>query len=254
MKRPNKNQISAFTLIELLLVIAIIALLASMLLPSLSKAKGMSHRAVCLNNLRQIGMANIMYANDYEDHIIPPLAAIQFGSDNWTFHLGRYLENHHDLRCPSKERLNHQNEQQGASGGESFVGGSYSYNHENSVFATSEDDALFSSIKLEEVRSPAEKLFVMDGFLWFVFWEMSDYQKDSHGVNPFNKQHRYNIQMYRHLESAGLLMFDGHAEMKPKEQVFIPEHYYTEEKKPGMWIADIPRWQSQGAKLWDPPF
>lgn len=64
--RRDNQKINGFTLIELLVVIAIISLLVSILLPSLNKAKVLAGRVVCSSNMRNIGLAFMMYTNDWK--------------------------------------------------------------------------------------------------------------------------------------------------------------------------------------------
>ena len=72
---PNRR---AFTLLEVLVVIAVIAILTALLLPVLSRAKDSGRRAACTSNLHQLFIATSLYAADHEG-VYPPDSATQIG-------------------------------------------------------------------------------------------------------------------------------------------------------------------------------
>lgn len=84
MKPHSASQTSAFTLVELLTVIVIIAILAGLLMPVLAKITESANSTKCMANLRQIGTAMNGYANDHDDRLPGPLSLVQypgFGTD-----------------------------------------------------------------------------------------------------------------------------------------------------------------------------
>ena len=129
--KSNKVE-KAFTLIELLVVVSIIALLVSILLPSLSKAREQAKMVVCRSNLRQVGLALLFYADAHDDHH-PPQADLVTGNKPWTspqgqaahetswnFRLAQYLDDNdykyepdpqknlispHPFICPSQKNV-----------------------------------------------------------------------------------------------------------------------------------------------------
>lgn len=97
------REVRGFTLIELLVVIAIIAILAAILFPAFARARENARRSSCMSNMKQIGLASMMYAQDYDEWL--PLGArrrIQWGAAaTWRYFLQPYIKSPQVFSCPS---------------------------------------------------------------------------------------------------------------------------------------------------------
>ncbi|MCI0597373.1 MAG: type II secretion system GspH family protein [candidate division Zixibacteria bacterium] len=99
---------SAFTLVELLVVMAIVAILTAILVPALGDVRERGRRTQCLNNIRQIGLAIEYYKDDHDGYypIAPPNAPYDFGDKNVYMNVlasNYFFSNFGVFRCPSNK-------------------------------------------------------------------------------------------------------------------------------------------------------
>ena len=97
-----------FTLIELLVVIAIIAILAAILFPVFSRAREQARKAACVSNLKNIGMAMQMYAQDWDEKWVPMWTQSWYqghsGRDWWMWLIQPYVKNLALFKLPKQSR------------------------------------------------------------------------------------------------------------------------------------------------------
>jgi prepilin-type N-terminal cleavage/methylation domain-containing protein/prepilin-type processing-associated H-X9-DG protein len=155
-----KRSFSGFTLIELLTVIAIIGILAAIIIPTVSKVRSSANAAKCKSQMREIGMATQLYAQDNKSEM-PFFTA----NNPWTFYMERYFNNNRPasnvysntsvVTCPSAS-LQPVDPSQGYSR-------TYSANPFVIVKRTGSTDTVTPAYKINRISRPSEILLFADG-------------------------------------------------------------------------------------------
>jgi prepilin-type N-terminal cleavage/methylation domain-containing protein/prepilin-type processing-associated H-X9-DG protein len=135
---------TGFTLIELLVVIAIIAILAAILFPVFARAREKARQSSCLNNVKQLTLAAMMYLQDYDErffHRYFPAVSSAPVKQHWIQSdgkglLGPYIKNTQVYKCPSQLATK--------------------------VYGYGYSDALNHTVGLAQIQRPAEILFCVD--------------------------------------------------------------------------------------------
>ena len=179
-----------FTLIELLVVIAIIAILAAILFPVFARAREKARQAGCQSNLKQIGLATIMYAQDY-DETLPPIL-MQSGANMYAVNeiLHAYVKNEQIWRCGSDDVGAVETTEVGAA-----MNISYSGNTVTMKWLLPAYGLTASPLRLGSVHRPSECA---------LFWDARS--TGSSFPDDFSL-----LVSYRHNEMANVVYHDGHA-------------------------------------------
>jgi prepilin-type N-terminal cleavage/methylation domain-containing protein len=250
------RKIKAFTLVELLVVISIIALLMGILLPALNRARAVAQRVTCMSTLKSFGQANMAYATTYNGKYVPfsrrpadPSTHISPEGGLWD---ERWPENKvfrnilavnkkvedtgwndpfifpKSLLCPSQKASRNDTTLPSVGSYYAFkVRMSYALNTE--LWAgrqTGDDVAWFPSDSLyrghfdTRIRKPSECIMFIEGNFYQTRYEMADYTLYWNKYGDALSDQSLRQVCYRHTKAACIVYFDGHTGFLKQEEVY----------------------------------
>ena len=229
---------AAFTLIELLVVIAIIAILAGLLLPALSKAKAKAQTAKCSSNMKNWGLATVMYMGDYNDRL-PPFgdSSANYTKDFWHMKLAPYVAKRTQQGVQFGDTEAYTNELRKCPGGSfaapAFYKGTWSPTLWNcwiganfGAFGSPLSGPFYyidniPSLKASRIKKPADAMTFMDTITHYVYSPVDPnyhFTLDMNGDGVVDTMPQYAYAPYNwgrptvHSSGANVTLLDGHVE------------------------------------------
>jgi prepilin-type N-terminal cleavage/methylation domain-containing protein/prepilin-type processing-associated H-X9-DG protein len=193
-----RKQNAGFTLIELLVVIAIIAILASLLLPALAQAKSRARNISCLNNLKQIGLAAHLYADDNDDSL--PVSTHVGTAVQWRRTLQAYVGSNLVYRC-SMDR-------------DPARFSSYAMNDFLDPKPFGLPNLNFS--RIGSVPNPSDTFYMTEVLEFSTVTDHFHFAENGFEPTPFAEQ----VAVQRHISGANYLFVDAHVEPRKWSSVF----------------------------------
>jgi prepilin-type N-terminal cleavage/methylation domain-containing protein/prepilin-type processing-associated H-X9-DG protein len=200
---PSQRKPAGFTLIELLVVIAIIAILAAILFPVFGRARENARRSSCLSNSKQIGLATLQYAQDYDER----LPTNTSGNVNLNVVLQPYIKSTQVFVCPSQTTYTDKatgDPEKGVSDSTKVIGKDYSSYAYTFLMA----DPKFGGGHIGYVQEPSRRLLA------------GEVRGQMNRVTPIGcakvGERAFEVAV-RHLEGANVLFYDGHVKWYQEE-------------------------------------